>query len=157
MKAMTLGASSEDWLRVPTNVKDSMVKKIEGRVEEVDVVRAEEKKKQDAIKRSERNKAKTVSGDCPDPAIDTDPLPPRLIDKPHATILPPWMTIEEHDQHRLYENPELIVPSLSFAYSTALRRHLPLNPSPKDVRSTFHITRLLSYLAPFRLGNSLFI
>lgn len=64
MKAMTLGASSEEWLRVPTNVKDNMVKKIETRVEEVDVVRAEEKKRQDAIKRSERNKAKTVSGDC---------------------------------------------------------------------------------------------
>lgn len=65
MKAMTLGATHADWERVPSGVKQGMIKKIEERVKVVDDERAEEKKKADAIRRSERHKVRTASRNLP--------------------------------------------------------------------------------------------
>ena len=91
---MTLGASSEDWIRVPTNVKEMMIKKIEDRVQAVDDARAGEKKKHDAAKRSERNKAKTVSDDVLNLMIHAELDSPRHNEMLHVPTLPVRRTLE---------------------------------------------------------------
>lgn len=63
MKAMTLGAKSEDWDNVPRMITDKMIRDIADRVQKIDDERAEIKKKEDILKRTKRKRGQDVSGD----------------------------------------------------------------------------------------------
>lgn len=63
MKAMTLGAKSQDWEFVPETITDKMISDIADRVRKIDDERAEIKKKEDILKRTKRKRDPDVSGD----------------------------------------------------------------------------------------------
>ncbi|CAM1511182.1 Fc.00g086950.m01.CDS01 [Cosmosporella sp. VM-42] len=60
MRAMTLGASAKEWEQVPRQVKVAMVKEISNRVDVIHQFHEEEKKREDAVKRTERIKARSA-------------------------------------------------------------------------------------------------